>query len=396
MPDVERRLGDVVELTRALIRAPSPSPPGDERAVVEVVSDYLDDVPGVELRILAADPLRPNLVCTAGSGPTLGLFAHTDTVPVGDDGWSVDPFGGALRDGRVYGRGATDNKGAVAAMAVAFRTLVESDPRPEGRLLFCANADEEQGGRYGIAHVAEALAHELDAAVVAEPSGIDDSFERLWVASRGVCAFRILVEGTQGHSSLADHHEALNAVGRLFELWPHLRERFRELIPDGVVLNPVRLLGGVDYGIVPGQSAVWCECRVAPGNERGQVQARLERAADEAIRASGIPAKLVFEPAPYGWIAPSSVAVDQPIVRAARSAWASTLGAEPRLGTFPGGTDGWVLAQHGVPTLPGVGPGALMRAHGADEHVTVADLETATRLYVALATAYFADYGERP
>lgn len=392
---VATRRRELVDLTRELVRAASPSPPGDERAAAAVVRDYLEDIDGVELRVIARDPKRPNLVFTVGSGPTIGLFAHTDTVPIGDDEWTKEPFGGALDDDRIYGRGTTDNKGAVAAMAVAFKLLAQRGGQLPGRVLFCANADEERGGDFGIACVADELAGEIEAAVVAEPSGVERPYDRLWLSTRGVCAFRVTVRGRQMHSSLADSAEWVgvptNAAENLFRLWPHFRSRFEQLdVHDNgaVLLNPVRLEGGVDFGLVPDEVTVWCECRVIPGMSPAETHSQFELILASAAAAADVDASLRFEDGAYAWIAPAEVGPAEPLVQAAVAAWRETLGVDPIFGTFPAGSDGAVLSELGIPTLPGVGPGALNRAHRADEFVTVNELTTAVRLYTSIVRRY--------
>src|SRR5262249_54634914 len=135
------RASDVVALTEALVGALSPNPPGDERAAAAVVERYLRDCPGVRLTTIAARDERPNLVFILGNGPrTLTLAAHLDTHPVVGE-WTYDATGDRLGE-RLYGRGTTDNKGAVAAMAAVFRAAAEHPGGVPGlRLVFVANAD---------------------------------------------------------------------------------------------------------------------------------------------------------------------------------------------------------------------------------------------------------------
>src|SRR5205085_8156909 len=102
---------DVVDLTRRLVAAPSPNPPGDERAAAAVLSEYLDGLPGVKREALGSDDRRPNVVFAAGEGqPVLALSAHLDTHRV-TPGWSRDPFSAATEGERIYGLGTTGNKG---------------------------------------------------------------------------------------------------------------------------------------------------------------------------------------------------------------------------------------------------------------------------------------------
>jgi acetylornithine deacetylase/succinyl-diaminopimelate desuccinylase-like protein len=386
---------ELLDLLQALIRAPSPSPPGDEREAVAVVERYLADVPGIERSVLSRDPRRPNALFAFGEGPALLLCAHTDTVPAGRNRWSVDPYAAERVDGHVVGLGASDNKAAVAAMAVAFRTLAERAGEVGGRIVFCANADEEQGGGFGIQHVIESWDEDVEAAVVAEPSGIDDSFERLWVASRGTACFRIDVSGTSTHSSLSSRAGTRNAIDDLLAVWHHFRPRVEAITaehpayPDGLLFNPVLMSGGADYGIVPEAASLGCDLRVVPGVSRERVDAALRQALADASSAAGVEATLSYHADPYGWIEPLELAPDELVLRAAEAGWRDTFAADPEFGGFPGGSDARLLAAAGIPALPGVGPGALMRAHAPDEYVAVSDLVPAAVLYTAISLRYF-------
>lgn len=390
---VAARAGDVVPLTRRLVGAPSPNPPGDERAAAAVVDDYLADLRGIARDVLGPAPERPSLVFGHGTGlPTLALSAHLDTHAV-HGAWETDPFVAEERDGRLVGLGTTDIKGAVAAMAVVFRAAVEAGPCP-GRLLLIANADEETGGTQGIEAIRDALPLRPDAVVVAEPSGIAEPFERLYVAARGTSRFRITAGGVETHSSLDDHPGVVNAVRELERLLAAFRARLpildrpHPLYGLGPVLIPVRVEGGRGYGMVPGSASSVLELRLTPGHARAEVEQLVAEALAAASAETGTAATLEFAEGGLRWMAPSEVAGDDPVVVAARRAWADVFGIEPALGCFPGGTDARLYTERGIPALAGVGPGALIRAHHPNEFVTVAELELAVRLYAAIVTRY--------
>jgi acetylornithine deacetylase/succinyl-diaminopimelate desuccinylase-like protein len=385
---LETRRGDVVALTQDLVRAPSPNPPGDERAAAEVVARYLDGVPGVSRRILANRPERPNLVFESGDGaPVLAFSAHLDTHAVTGP-WSRDPFAAELADERIWGLGTTDNKGAVAAMAVVFRAFAEAGA-PAGRLVFIANADEETGGRHGIEHIRE----EIDppgAVVVAEPSGIETSWEKLYVAARGTSRFRITLHGVETHSSLADHPGVASGIERLEAVLGALRERLSLLSERhpvygiGPRLVPVRLVGGTGWGVVAPSASAELELRVTPGF----AQEDIEQAVQSVVAAADSDALLEFADGSLRWMGPSEIDLADRLVEASSLAWQDVFGYRPELGCFPGGTDARLFTERGIPTLAGVGPGALFRAHHPDEYVTVSELDAAVALYGAIVARY--------
>src|SRR6059036_2218881 len=138
---------EATDLLQRLIRLDTFNPPGNETLAAELLRDYLAES-GVAAELYAKVPERANLVARIpghGSGPSLLLLCHTDTVLADAAEWQVDPWSGELRDGEIWGRGALDMKGQVAANAVALASLAREGFEPSGDLIFAATADEEMG-----------------------------------------------------------------------------------------------------------------------------------------------------------------------------------------------------------------------------------------------------------
>src|SRR5437867_6146379 len=149
---------EVTELLQELIRVDTTNPPGNETAAAELLREYLEEN-GAHVELYARIPERANLVARIpgrGDGPSLLFLSHTDVVLADASEWSADPFGGELRDGEVWGRGALDMKGQVAASAVAVASLAREGFEPAGDLIFAATADEEVGDGYGLRWLVEA------------------------------------------------------------------------------------------------------------------------------------------------------------------------------------------------------------------------------------------------
>jgi len=142
---------EVTDLLQRLIRVDTTNPPGNETAAAELLRDYLE-ASGVACELIAKVPERANLVARlpGGDGPSLLFLSHTDVVLADPAEWSVPPFSGELRDGLVWGRGALDMKGQVAANAVAIASLAREGFEPSGDLIFAATADEEVGDDFGL------------------------------------------------------------------------------------------------------------------------------------------------------------------------------------------------------------------------------------------------------
>src|SRR2546426_3472172 len=150
--------GEVTELLQGLIRVDTTNPPGNETAVAELLRAYLEES-GAVCELYARVPERANLVARIpgrGNGPKLLLLSHTDVVLADATEWTADPFGGELRDGEGWGRGALDMKSQVAASAVAIASLAREGFEPAGDLIFCSVADEEVGIGYGLMWLCEA------------------------------------------------------------------------------------------------------------------------------------------------------------------------------------------------------------------------------------------------
>lgn len=382
---------ELAALTAALIRCPSPNPPGDERAVVAEARRALEALDGVACRIVEPAPARQSLIAVAGpaGGRTLLLGAHLDTVPAGD-GWQHDPFAGAIEGDAVYGRGASDNKGAAAAMIVALDALIDAGVTAADRVVLVLNADEEAGGGLGMDHVRDVLGSPIDAAVIGEASGVRQPYETLYVAARGALRFTLVASGTAGHTSLVREPGMANAADRLRDALGALRERLTILREIDALHGPadlivVRLDAGRGWGVIPDRACADVELRVVPGVTQAAAEA------DLATALAGLDVRIAYAPGSMRWVEPSAVAPDHPVVRAAAAAWEDVHGGPPRLGCFPGGTDGRSLSERGIPTIPGVGPGTLLRAHGADEHVTVDELVAAAQIYALTAHAFLSE-----
>jgi acetylornithine deacetylase/succinyl-diaminopimelate desuccinylase-like protein len=201
---------EVTELLQELIRIDTTNPPGNETAAAEVLQAYLEDS-GAEVELYARIPERANLVARIpgrGDGPKLLFLSHTDVVLADATEWTADPFGGELRSGEIWGRGALDMKGQVAASAVAIASLAREGFEPAGDLIFAATADEEVGAGFG----AQWLCETHPEAVRCDYLINEGSGERLElggkpfymcsVAEKMSAPFRLRVRGRSGHASM--------------------------------------------------------------------------------------------------------------------------------------------------------------------------------------------------
>jgi acetylornithine deacetylase/succinyl-diaminopimelate desuccinylase-like protein len=308
---------EVADLLRQLIRLNTVNPPGNETAAAELLRDYLAES-GVESELYAKVPNRANLVARlpgSGEGPSLLLLSHTDTVVADPEEWRLDPWSGELRDGEIWGRGALDMKGEVAASAVAIASLVRDGFKPAGDVIFVAAADEEVGEGFGLPWLCE---NHPDA-VRADFALNEGAGERLELAGRAfyLCStaekmsspFRLRVHGRAGHASMpgiADNAlvKAATLIERLDSYEPEPRmgpetEAFmqgvtgrrldagqalhvaRDLDPLvaellepllSLTLSPTMISASELRNVIPSVCEVVVDCRLLPGQSQAEAE----------------------------------------------------------------------------------------------------------------------------
>jgi succinyl-diaminopimelate desuccinylase len=375
-------MSEVVELLRELVRADSQNPPGDERSVAEVARSYLDTVPGIVVEEVGVAPERPMLVGTLDSGTdgrTLILGGHLDTVPVGE-GWTHDPFGGEVEDGRLYGRGASDMKGGIAGFLVALRALARSSERWRGRIVCHLVPDEEPGGRLGAEVLLRRGLLEANAAVIAEPSEL-----AVYRAQKGNVFASLRLHGRAAHGSMPQRGDnAISKAARLVvdledRLAPRLAERRHELV-GAATLSVGTIRGGRRTNVVPDECVVTVDRRVVPGERLDDVRRELEAFVGGRADVEYEHVGASFETPASHWLVEAGVhAVEE--VR----------GRAVPVGGLVGSSDARFYADGaGIPTIL-VGPGSMDQAHVPDEWVDVGLLEQSVDVYRRLAHAVLGD-----
>lgn len=398
---VEDHRDDLLGFAAKLVATPSPNPPGDERAVVGVILAEMERLGLDGAQIAAKQPHRPNVMFHLRGkrpGATLMLCGHSDTKPVGDTvKWQTDPLAPVFRDGRLYGLGSTDMKGAVAAMVYATAALKQCDVQLAGELLLVIVADEERTMSFGSEYLAGEYGIEADVALLGEPSGIDGpEFEFLHLLSRGLCCFKIRVRGTQMHSSLSDRMPSTNASLKLAEVLARMQAELRLTFdPHPLCAAPtvnlgVKIEGGVGYGVYPGVAEFQSDIRTLPGMTREQLRSDLERCL-EKIRHDdpSLEVELEFEEPPLDWFPATEVNADHPLVDMLLDAAEHVVGQRPKLSAFPGGTDAKNFQTiAGIPTIPSFGPGWLPLAHGPNECVGIEAIVQAAKVYALVSQRF--------
>jgi acetylornithine deacetylase/succinyl-diaminopimelate desuccinylase-like protein len=309
---------EVTQLLQELIRLDTVNPPGNETQAAELLRDYLAGH-GVESELYARTPERANLVARIpgrGGGKSLLLLSHTDTVPADAEEWEVDPWSGEVRGSELWGRGALDMKGQVAAEAVAVASLARDGFEPAGDLVFAACADEEVGEEFGLAWLCE----QHPDAVRTDYALNEGSGERIELFGRPfyLCSsaekmsspFRLLVHGRAGHASvpgIADNAlvKAAPLIERLaayrpsamiqavagreldpaeaLELARKTDEAAAELLEPllSLTVSPTMISASGTRNVIPHVCEVVVDCRLLPGQTQAEVEPALREALGE-------------------------------------------------------------------------------------------------------------------
>jgi acetylornithine deacetylase/succinyl-diaminopimelate desuccinylase-like protein len=387
---------DLLDFATRLIAVPSANPHDDERAVVALLVDEAAKLGLEEGRIIARAPERPNLlfrVVGSHPGPSLMLVGHTDTKPAGNrNEWTSDPFQAEVRAGRLYGLGASDMKGGIAAMLYAAGAVLSVADRLQGALQLALVADEEAGSSYGAAYLVQQEGCTADAVIIGEPAGIYEEWDSLHVASRGVCLFTVRARGDQGHSGLTKVLGLRNASVVLANLVSAMSTELalthpeNSLYPDGPTVNLcVQLRGGIFWGVNPGVAECDCDVRLTPGMTREQIRLDIEG----FVRSQAADYEVDWQPREVSWIDACTIDASHPLVTAVQAAASHVLGKAPRLSGYPAGTDGyWFSSVLGIPTIPAFGPGLISVAHRPNEYVSLKGIGDAADLYAVSAINY--------
>ncbi|MFF5988284.1 M20 family metallopeptidase [Prauserella flavalba] len=366
--------GRVTELAAELIRCDTRNPPGDERPVVEPLRAVLREL-GAEVDIVEPEPGRPSVLARIGSGdgPTLLVNGHVDVVPVVESEWSVPPFAGHVRDGLLYGRGACDMKGGIAAALEGVRACGDAGVVPAANLVFHLVADEETGSRVGTEALVAAGLVRADAAVVPEPSEL-----QVCVAERGSLLVEIVVRGRAAHGSdPAAGHSAVADAARLVSAL-HLADFGVEAHPllGAPTCNVGIVRGGTAANIVASECRLRADRRVLPGQTREEAL----RTLTESIDAEG---DFDYDIDVLAFAEGSELDAAHPFVSEVRKA----AGQAPVRGLYLGTDARFLRNQLGIPAVV-YGPGSMTVAHAADEHVPVAELVTAARTFARLYATF--------
>lgn len=380
---------DALAIAQALIRCPSVTPA--EGGALAYVAGLLAGA-GFEVHrpvfSEAGTPDVENLFARIGSGsPALALAGHTDVVPPGDPArWRHDPFGGVVEEGWLYGRGAADMKGGIAAMlAAALSFVAERGPPPRGAIVFLLTGDEEGPAVNGTAKLldwARARGERFDHCLLGEPTNPARLGEMAKIGRRGSLTGRLAVSGRQGH--VAYPHLALNPIPILARIVAALSSEPLDAGTDRFDASNLEWtsadVGNPATNVVPAEARAVFNVRFndlwSPQTLAAELRARVARAA-----GPGADVALAFDPTN----AVAFLTEPDGFVELLREAVAAETGLSPALSTTGGTSDARFIKDH-APVVEFGLVGATM--HGVDERVAVDDLRRLAAIYRRVIDRY--------
>ena len=365
-----------LDLARRLLAFDTINPPGRETAPARMLGELLAAA-GFKIRYYDFAPGRSTLLASlkGSGGRPIGFTGHLDTVPLGSARWSHDPFGGVVEVGRLYGRGASDMKAAVAAMVVAALRQAGTGARGPGIVLIITAGEETSC--HGARHLAASLdlAGMVGALVVGEPTS-----NQPVIAHKGCVRYRIAARGVSAHGSMPD--QGINAIHRIAEVVEALRRFDFHTAPHPLLgaptLNIGTIAGGTGINLVADSAELGVDVRLVPGQQEEMVRARIQAQLGPDVTLERL------EQA-------DSVETDRcnPWIRRVCGIAERYLGPGLEPGGVPYFTDASVLTPAlGHPPTVILGPGEAAMAHKTDEYCLVSRLNEAVAIYSDIATEW--------
>lgn len=380
---------NVSNLLQDLIRIPSPNPPGDTRKIADFLINFLKEQ-GIFARRIWKDNMAVNVVGRVrgnSDGKTLLLNAHIDTVPIGGNSkWNIDPLKGYIRDGKIFGRGATDCKGGVAAILSAIQAILKAKVKFKGEIIITLVAGEETLSENGTAFLLKkGHCGRPNGVIIAEPTTLPSGNNQppllqIFTASRGMAVFEVTVEGKSVHAKLAPI--GINAIEKMAKIIIgiqnlNLKNPVVHPLCGRPTINVGLIHGGTNPNIVPDFCQIKVNRDIIPGEIGRNVYQELMdiikelQEKDKDIKAV-VKSLFIAEPV--------EISENEEVVKVLIGACKSVLGYSPRIGGMIGTNDSRFFIEKGIPAAI-CGPGITTQSHIVDEHIELQALLNAVKVY---------------
>jgi succinyl-diaminopimelate desuccinylase len=391
LSQVDEFRNELIKLTQEMVKRPSVNPPGNEKEIAEYITKKMISYE-LEAKVVGESHERVNVIGRLpGSGESKAFLfnGHTDTVATGAlDNWSVDPFGGIIRNGKIFGRGTGDDKGALACAIIAARALKEAGIELKGDFLLHCVADEETGSTYGTKYLIKngyASKEKISMAVCGEGSVHEDKIYAQ-LAVFGTFNSRIIAKGKSAHISRP--HTGINAVLKMSKVLLALDSNKLSYVPHPLLPDPswvagAVIKGGVSEGVIPELCESTYSVRAVPGMTQEEIITEMMNVIRTLQKSdSGLNVEIV----PGHWRPPSDMSTSDELFKIADKAVSTVVEYELKPYPFSGWNDTVLLRETGIPTIV-LGPADIpaYQGHAPDEWVSIDRLVDFAKIYGLMA-----------
>ena len=376
---------EVAGFLQGLVRIRSTYPPGDCVEAARFCANKFA-AEGIQHELVADLPERPSVLATLPgkqARPQLAFNAHIDTVPIEDyAAWKYDPFGAEIVDGVLYGRGAGDDKGSVTAQMMAAVALRRAQVQLEGTLVVNPVADEESLSAHGAQWLHDTGQLRPDMIIIGEQTN-----NEVAVAERSINWVELVIHGKAAHGAMP--WNGVNAIMQMAgvikflerEYLPVLARRDHPYLPPST-MNLGTISGGIKTNMVPELCRITLDRRVPPGETIETITAELREILDRyahEVEPINYEIKVLYSSG-----LPVDTRPDDPLVAIMQTAVKDVSGEERPITGYNQGSDGRFFANDGIPVLI-FGPSHPDVGHSANEHVRIAQVVEATKIYALTA-----------
>lgn len=361
---------EIVDLACKLINKRTENPPGDEAFAVEVVKEFFQSLQ-IPYEVYEKTKNRTNIVGYIGRkeilSPTLLVACHLDVVPAGDD-WTRNPFDAWIENGRIYGRGSSDNKGQMASMMAVARFLKENESGLKGRFLLLGVADEERGSAMGLEYLLNECGIRADFAIIPD---VAHNMKMIDVSEKGNLFLEITSHGKQAHGSRPE--AGINAIWNMIALLERIKQLKFKQASHPLHTPPTMNLGSIHSGtspnIVPSLCKAQLDIRYLPGDSSDNIISDLKNIIKEVETQHSARFDLrVISDQP-----PTNVSPDNLLIALISKHTQTILGTRPEPRGLSGATVTKQLIQKGIIAV-GFGPGDETEAHATNESISIREL----------------------
>jgi succinyl-diaminopimelate desuccinylase len=386
--DIKAKESEVVSLLQSLIRTKSINPPGSELEIAKVLFDWFQTYE-IQAVVHPFNEKRANLIAHVSAHsskksklPALAFCGHLDTVPLGDSRWTHDPLSAEISEGRVYGRGAADMKGGLAAMAAALVFLNRRKIKLNRDIYFICTAGEEVDSIGASMLVSSGIFEDIGALIIGEPTGLD-----IAISHKGALWVHVRVPGRMAHGSTPQlGSNAIVNAGRFIEkLVSYQFNIDKHPLLGNPTVNPGLINGGISVNVVPDSCEVTFDIRTTPGMTHKSVLEDIRTLLIETLNSEefrDIEIKVVLDRSAL------STDINSSFVRMASEVYERISKRPSMLKGMSYYTDASVIVPAtGIPTIL-LGPGEIDQAHKVDEYVKIEYVLRAMKFYEELAVQF--------